>query len=116
MADGRQDPRRSGVQADFIDHLAAAARSHLDPGEDQAAGAARRRCRGGADLLTYTAPKYRIRAHVCGMEYVRPLDPPGEQHHTVCWVQHDFGFAPGSRGKGTTYVLGHSWGAGPSRC
>jgi hypothetical protein len=63
--------------------------------------------------FTYTAPHYRIRAHVCGMEYVRPLDPPGEQHHTVCWVQHDFGFAPASRGKGTTYVLGHSWGQDP---
>ena len=63
--------------------------------------------------FTYTAPKYRIRAHVCGMEYVRPLDPPGEQHHTVCWVQHDFGFAPGSHGKGTTYMLGHSWGQDP---
>ena len=59
--------------------------------------------------FAYTAPKYTIRAQVCGMEYVRPLDPPGEQHHTVCWVQHDFGYAPGSHGKGTTYVLGHSW-------
>ena len=47
------------------------------------------------------------------MEFVRPLDPPGEQHHTVCWVQHDFGFAPGSHSKGTTYVLGHSWGQDP---
>lgn len=63
--------------------------------------------------FTYTAPHYRIRADVCGMEYVRPLDPPGEQHHTVCWVQHAFGFAPGSRGEGTTYVLGHAWGQDP---
>lgn len=59
--------------------------------------------------FTYSAPHYTIKATVCGMEYVRPLDPPGEQHHTVCWVQHDFGFAPGSKGRGTTYVLGHSW-------
>ena len=59
--------------------------------------------------FTYSAPHYTIKATVCGMEYVRPLDPPGEQHHTVCWVQHDFGFAPGSRSRGTTYVLGHSW-------
>ena len=59
--------------------------------------------------FTYAAPHYTIRANVCGMEYVRPLDPPGEQHHTVCWVQHDFGFAPGSKARGTTYVLGHSW-------
>ncbi len=59
--------------------------------------------------FTYTAPHYTIRATVCGMAYVRPLDPPGEQHHTVCWVQRDFGFAPGSKGRGTTYVLGHSW-------
>jgi hypothetical protein len=63
--------------------------------------------------FTYRAPGYRIHAHVCGMEYVRPLDPPGEQHHTVCWVQHDFGFAPGSRARGTTYVLGHSWAEDP---
>src|SRR6476469_3171364 len=59
--------------------------------------------------FTSSAPGYAIKATVCGMEYVRPLDPPGEQHHTVCWVQHDFGFAPGSKGRGTTYVLGHSW-------
>lgn len=43
------------------------------------------------------------------MDYVRPLDPPGEQHHTVCWVQQGFGVAPGSR-SATTYVLGHAWG------
>lgn len=65
-------------------------------------------------VFTYQAPHYTIRAHVCGMEYVRPLDPPGEQHHTVCWVQHDFGFAPGSKARGTTYVLGHSWAEDPS--
>ena len=39
----------------------------------------------------------------------RPLDPPGEQHHTVCWVRNEFGVAPGSD-SATTYVLGHSWG------
>jgi hypothetical protein len=53
-------------------------------------------------------PKFDIKAHMCGMNNVRPLDPPGEQHHTVCWVQAGFGVAPGSR-SGTTYVLGHSW-------
>ena len=63
--------------------------------------------------FVYSARSYRIRAHVCGMENVRPLDPPGEQHHTVCWVQHDFGYAPGSSSRGTTYVLGHSWGQDP---
>ena len=50
-----------------------------------------------------------IKAHVCGMENVRPLDPPGEQHHTVCWVREGFGVAPGTK-SGTTYVLGHAWG------
>jgi hypothetical protein len=59
--------------------------------------------------FSYRGKGYTIRASVCGMEYVRPLDPPGEQHHTVCWVQHDFGYAPGSNGRGTTYVLGHAW-------
>lgn len=42
------------------------------------------------------------------MDNVRPLDPPGEQHHTVCWVQHGFGVPPGSR-SATTYILGHAW-------
>src|SRR4051794_34739459 len=50
-----------------------------------------------------------IKAHVCGMEYIRPLDPPGEQHHTVCWVREGFGVGPGTK-SGTTYVLGHAWG------
>lgn len=63
--------------------------------------------------FSFRAPNYTIHAHVCGMEYVRPLDPPGEQHHTVCWVQHDFGFAPGSKARGTTYVLGHAWAEDP---
>ena len=47
------------------------------------------------------------------MPYVRPLDPPGDQRHTVCWVDHDFGVAPGSAAKGTTYVLGHAWAEAP---
>jgi hypothetical protein len=47
------------------------------------------------------------------MNYVRPLDPPGEQHHTVCWVQHNFGYPPGSAGRGTTYILGHAWSVDP---
>ncbi|WP_375481154.1 hypothetical protein [uncultured Jatrophihabitans sp.] len=54
------------------------------------------------------AQPYTIRARVCGMPYVRPLDPPGEQHHTVCWVKKDFGVAPGST-SATTYILGHAW-------
>lgn len=48
------------------------------------------------------------------MNYVRPLDPPGEQHHTVCWVQHDLGYPPGSKGRGTPYVLGHAWAEDPA--
>jgi hypothetical protein len=67
----------------------------------------------GPSAFTYTAKHYTIKASVCGMENVRPLDPPGEQHHTVCWVQHDFGHAPGTNGRGTTYVLGHAWGQDP---
>jgi hypothetical protein len=64
--------------------------------------------------FTYRGAGFTVKATVCGMEYVRPLDPPGEQHHTVCWVQHDFGFAPGTNGQGTTYVLGHAWGQDPN--
>lgn len=47
------------------------------------------------------------------MDYVRPLDPPGDQRHTVCWVRQDFGVAPGSNAAGTTYVLGHAWAEAP---
>jgi hypothetical protein len=50
-----------------------------------------------------------IKASVCQMPNVRPLDPPGDQLHTVCWVESDFGVAPGSNAKGTSYVLGHAW-------
>ena len=61
--------------------------------------------------FTMTGPAtqpYTITARVCGMADVRPLDPPGEQHHTVCWVKEDFGVAPGST-SATTYLLGHAW-------
>ncbi len=54
-------------------------------------------------------PEFDIQATVCGMPFVRPLDPPGDQYHTVCWVERDFGVAPGSASGGTTYILGHSW-------
>jgi hypothetical protein len=51
------------------------------------------------------------------MPFVRPLDPPGEQHHTVCWVDsslgEDFGVAPSYPSHGTSYVLGHSWAEDP---
>lgn len=56
-----------------------------------------------------SGPAFDIKADVCQMEYVRPLDPPGEQKHTVCWVREDFGVAPGSESGGTSYILGHSW-------
>lgn len=54
-----------------------------------------------------------IKAHVCKMAYVRPLDPPGDQRHTVCWVKADFGVAPGSKSGGTSYILGHAWAEAP---
>jgi hypothetical protein len=52
--------------------------------------------------------RFTVRARVCAMPAVFPLDPPGEQHHTVCWVKKGFGVRPGSS-TGTSYVLGHSW-------
>ena len=58
-------------------------------------------------------PAFKVHADVCPMPYVRPLDPPGDQRHTVCWVDQDFGVAPGSAAKGTTYVLGHAWAEAP---
>lgn len=54
-----------------------------------------------------------IKAKVCQMPYVRPLDPPGDQRHTVCWVNSQFGVAPGSSAAGTSYILGHSWAEAP---
>lgn len=54
-----------------------------------------------------------IEATVCGMDNVRPLDPPGDQYHTVCWVQEGFGVAPGSSSGGTSYILGHAWARAP---
>jgi hypothetical protein len=54
-----------------------------------------------------------IKADVCQMAYVRPLDPPGEQRHTVCWVKDTFGVAPGSVSGGTSYILGHAWAEAP---
>jgi len=54
-----------------------------------------------------------IKAHICQMDYVRPLDPPGDQLHTVCWVRDTFGVAPGSNSGGSSYILGHSWSKAP---
>lgn len=54
-----------------------------------------------------------IKANVCAMPYVRPLDPPGNQEHTVCWVKEGFGVAPASSSGGTSYILGHSWSKDP---
>ena len=60
-----------------------------------------------------TGPAFDIPAKVCGMDNVRPLDPPGDQYHTVCWVQEGFGVAPGVDSGGTSYILGHSWAQAP---
>jgi hypothetical protein len=54
-----------------------------------------------------------IKANVCQMKYVRPLNPPGDQKHTVCWVRKGFGVAPGSDSGGTSYILGHAWAKTP---
>ncbi|HSY15776.1 MAG TPA: sortase, partial [Jatrophihabitantaceae bacterium] len=54
-----------------------------------------------------------IKATACQMDDVLPLDPPGEQEHTVCWVRNTFGVAPGSSSGGTSYILGHSWAENP---
>ncbi|SOD74811.1 sortase family protein [Jatrophihabitans sp. GAS493] len=58
-------------------------------------------------------PAFDVKAKVCQMPYIRPLDPPGDQRHTVCWVKSDFGVAPGSNSGGTSYILGHSWSKAP---
>jgi hypothetical protein len=58
--------------------------------------------------FSISGPAFSISAHVCSMDATLPLDPPGEQHHTVCWVNNRFGVAPGSA-TGTSFILGHAW-------
>jgi hypothetical protein len=60
-----------------------------------------------------SGPAFDVKANVCQMKYVRPLNPPGDQKHTVCWVRDGFGVAPGSDSGGTSYVLGHAWAKTP---
>lgn len=60
-----------------------------------------------------SGPAFDIKADVCQMNYVRPLNPPGDQKHTVCWVKEGFGVAPGSDSGGTSYILGHAWAKTP---
>jgi hypothetical protein len=60
-----------------------------------------------------SGPAFDIKANVCQMDYVRPLNPPGNQKHTVCWVRKGFGVAPGSDSGGTSYILGHAWAKTP---
>ncbi len=60
-----------------------------------------------------SGPAFDIKADVCEMEYVRPLNPPGDQKRTVCWVREDLGVAPGSDSGGTSYILGHAWAKTP---
>jgi hypothetical protein len=58
--------------------------------------------------MVLTGRRFTIRAHVCAMANIRPYDPPGEQHHTVCWVREGFGVRPSSNAA-TSYLFGHSW-------
>lgn len=60
-----------------------------------------------------SGPAFDIKANVCQMDYVRPLNPPGNQKRTVCWVRKGFGVAPGSDSGGTSYILGHAWAKTP---
>lgn len=58
--------------------------------------------------FSISGPAFSISARVCSMDATIPLDPPGEQHHTVCWVNQRFGVAPGST-TGSSFILGHAW-------
>ena len=60
-----------------------------------------------------SGPAFDIKANVCQMKFVRPLNPPGDQKYTVCWVRKGFGVAPGSDSGGTSYILGHAWAKAP---
>jgi hypothetical protein len=57
--------------------------------------------------------RFTIRGQVCPMANIRPYDPPGDQHHTICWVRSGFGVAPSSAQPATTYLFGHSWAEDP---
>lgn len=59
--------------------------------------------------FTFTGPRFTIKGHVCPMANIRPYDPPGEQHHTICWVRSGFGVAPSSTQPATSYLFGHAW-------
>jgi hypothetical protein len=63
----------------------------------------------GPTHFLLSGPAFAVSANVCAMPPVFPLDPPGDQVHTVCWVDSGFGVAPGTTAHGTTYVLGHAW-------
>jgi len=63
----------------------------------------------GPTHFLLSGPAFSVSANVCAMPPVFPLDPPGDQVHTVCWVDSGFGVAPGTAARGTTYVLGHAW-------
>jgi len=63
----------------------------------------------GPTHFLLSGPAFSVSANVCAMPAVFPLDPPGDQVHTVCWVDSGFGVAPGTAARGTTYVLGHAW-------
>ena len=63
--------------------------------------------------FTLTGKHFTIKADVCPMANIRPYDPPGEQHHTICWVKSGFGVAPSSRQPATTYLFGHAWAPDP---
>ena len=60
-----------------------------------------------------SGPAFDVKANICQMNYVRPLNPPGDQKHAVCWVRKGFGVAPGSDSGGTSYILGHAWARTP---
>jgi hypothetical protein len=63
--------------------------------------------------FTLSGPRFTIKAHVCAMANIRPYDPPGDQHHTVCWVRRGFGVAPSSAQPATSYLFGHAWAPDP---
>jgi len=58
--------------------------------------------------FVFTGPKFTINANLCTMANIRPYDPPGDEHHNVCWVTGGYGGPPGSLDR-TTFLFGHAW-------
>ncbi len=105
----RHTPARPGALAVGAPNDVAAYERHVRPEPTRVVLPRDRVAPAPPTAFEIAGAAFDIKADVCQMDYVRPLDPPGDQVHTVCWVRSQFGVAPGNSSGGTSYILGHSW-------